>query len=116
MMETDVTRTGPSDTTFALWRVAKPLAEWCPHLLNPHGIASDRYAPSVPPFRTKQGESLFLFFHTAQFSTFNPRTRRNSRSLLVTSVNPAALACAAIHKSLFPIICPLRSSSARIVP
>src|SRR6266436_1185333 len=32
MMETDVTRTGPSDTTFALWRVAKPLAEWCPHL------------------------------------------------------------------------------------
>src|SRR6266478_170405 len=54
--------------------------------------------------------------YTTQFSTLNPRTLKNSRSLFVTSVNPAALACAAIHKSLFPIICPLRSSSARIVP
>ncbi|SRR5260370_25041687 len=35
-------------------------------------------------------KSLFSPPHTAQFSTFNPRTRRNSRSFFVTSVNPAA--------------------------
>ena len=32
--------------------------------------------------------------------------RRNSRSLLVIRMRAAALACAAIHKSLLPIICP----------
>jgi len=50
-----------------------------------------------------------------QFCTFNPAMRRNSRSLLVTIVRPAALACAAIHKSLLPIGCPWDSSDARII-
>ncbi len=42
-----------------------------------------------------------------QFRTFNPAMRRNPRSLLVTTVRPAALACAAIHKTLLPIDCPV---------
>jgi hypothetical protein len=42
--------------------------------------------------------------YTAQFSAFNPRARRNSRSLFVTSVNSAPLACTAIHKSLFQLV------------
>jgi hypothetical protein len=41
--------------------------------------------------------------HEIQFYTFNPAMRRNALSLLVTTVRPAALACAAIHKSLLPI-------------
>jgi hypothetical protein len=41
--------------------------------------------------------------HRIQFCTFIPAMRRNSPSLLVTTVRPAALACAAIHKSLLPI-------------
>jgi len=49
----------------------------------------------------------------AQFCTFSPRTRRNSLSLLVTSVNPIASACAAIHRSLLPIISPFDSNSRR---
>ena len=40
----------------------------------------------------------------------------NSLSLLVTRISRAATACAAIHKSLFPIISPFDSSSARILP
>ena len=52
----------------------------------------------------------------AQFSTCNPGTRRNSRSLLVTSVKPAVSAWAAIQRSLLPIVSPLRSSVARIEP
>jgi hypothetical protein len=51
-----------------------------------------------------------------QFCTFKPRMRRNSRSLLVTMVRSAALACAAIHKSLLPIGRPWDSSDARMVP
>ena len=51
-----------------------------------------------------------------QFCTFKPDMRRNSRSLLVTIVRSAALACAAIHKSLLPIGCPWDSSDARIIP
>ena len=51
-----------------------------------------------------------------QFCTFKPDMRRNSRSLLVTIVRAAALACAAIHKSLLPIGCPWDSSDARIIP
>ena len=42
-----------------------------------------------------------------QFSTLSPGTRRNSRSLFVTSTAPAFLAWAAIIRSLAPIICPL---------
>lgn len=53
---------------------------------------------------------------TAQFWTFSPRTRRNSLLLFVTSVTPATTACAAIQRSLFPIISPLDSSAARIDP
>src|SRR5207248_6660428 len=45
--------------------------------------------------------------------TFTPWTQRNSCSLLVTRVSPAALACAEIHRSLLPIIWPRRSRSAR---
>jgi len=52
--------------------------------------------------------------YTAQFWIFSPRTRRNSLSLFVTNVNPATTACAAIQRSLFPIISPLASNSARI--
>ena len=51
-----------------------------------------------------------------QFCTFRPGMRRNSRSLLVTIVRPAALACAAIHKSLLPTGCPWASSAARNIP
>jgi hypothetical protein len=46
----------------------------------------------------------------------SPRTRRHSLSLFVTNVNPATTACAAIQRSLFPIISRLASSSARIDP
>jgi len=52
----------------------------------------------------------------AQFCSFKPRTRRNSFSLFVTSVNFDAMACAAIQRSLFPMISPFVSSSARMVP
>ncbi len=51
-----------------------------------------------------------------QFCTFRPGMRRNSRSLLVTIVRSAALACAAIHKSLLPTGCPWASSAARNIP
>jgi hypothetical protein len=52
----------------------------------------------------------------AQFSTCNPGTRRNSRSLLVTSVRPAARAWAAIQRSWLPMTSPRRSSAARTWP
>lgn len=57
-----------------------------------------------------------LACYTAQFCTFRPGTRRNSRSLFVTSVRFDAKACAAIQRSLFPIISPFASRVARIEP
>src|SRR5450830_1642792 len=51
-----------------------------------------------------------------QFWTSSPDTRWNSRSLFVTRISLAALACAAIHRSLFPMTRPLASSSARRAP
>jgi len=52
----------------------------------------------------------------AQFWISSPDTRWNSRSLFVTRISLAALACAAIHRSLFPMTRPLASSSARRAP
>ena len=43
-------------------------------------------------------------------------TRLNSRSLPVTSVRPLAFACAAIQRSLLPIISPRDAKSARTIP
>jgi hypothetical protein len=40
----------------------------------------------------------------AQFSIRNPRILLNSFSLFVTKTNSPAFACAAIHKSLFPMV------------
>ena len=54
--------------------------------------------------------------YRAQFWISNPLMRRNSRSLLVTRVRPAARACAAIHKSLLPIMPPSLANPARIDP
>src|SRR5947209_18186850 len=51
-----------------------------------------------------------------QFSTFNPTMRLNSRSLPVTKVSPRSRACAAIQRSLLPIICPLVARSQRSKP
>ena len=51
-----------------------------------------------------------------QSSTARSGTRSNSRTLLVTSVAPSALACAAISRSLWPIGWPMRSRSFRIAP
>ncbi len=51
-----------------------------------------------------------------RFCSFRHGTRRNSRSLFVTSINRAATACAAIQRSLFEIVSPFASSWARILP
>jgi hypothetical protein len=66
-------------------------------------------------FQNKIG-TLTVKHYSVQFCTFSLRKRRNSFSLFVTRIKPAASACAAIHRSLFPIISPFNSSSARIVP
>jgi hypothetical protein len=52
----------------------------------------------------------------SQFSTLNPLTRPNSRSLSVTMVSPSATACAAINRSFPPIGVPARSNCVRIRP
>lgn len=55
--------------------------------------------------------------HSAnQFSTRRPGTRRNSRSLPVTTVRSAARACAAIRRSLGPIVAPTDSRWVRMLP
>lgn len=56
-----------------------------------------------------------ICYHT-QFSTLNPATRSNSRTLFVTKIKPCTFALAAIIISLLPITLPLFSNSARIVP
>lgn len=55
-------------------------------------------------------------WRAVQFCSLRPGTRLNSRSLLVTRVSPADFACAAIQRSLPPIILPRASSAARISP
>jgi hypothetical protein len=51
-----------------------------------------------------------------QLSLTKSLTRRNSAVLFVTIVQPSAIACAAINRSLPPIGLPLRSSRVRIKP
>ena len=51
---------------------------------------------------------------SVQFSSFKSRTRSNSAVLFVTSVSPRARACAAMNRSLAPIMTPRRFRSARI--
>ncbi len=67
--------------------------------------------PTVPIPAFEAGKAL----HN-QFSTSNALTRRNSCSLFVTTVHPFARACAAIHRSLLPMMRPCFSNSARIWP
>jgi len=49
-----------------------------------------------------------------QFSSLRPGTLSNAAVLFVTSVSPEARACAAMNKSLAPIITLRRFRSARI--
>lgn len=65
--------------------------------------ARDGYSHSPTRANNVQGKSRTVQGF-AQFSTFSPATRLNSRSLLVTSIHPSALAWAAIHRSLLPIV------------
>lgn len=51
---------------------------------------------------------------SVQFSSVKSRTRSNSAVLFVTSVSPRARACAAMNRSLAPIMTPRRFRSARI--
>lgn len=51
-----------------------------------------------------------------QFSMWSPATRRNSRSLLVTSISCCDNACAASSRSIAPIGQPLLSNEARTLP
>ena len=65
--------------------------------------ARDGYSHSPTRANNVQGKSRTVQGF-AQFSTFSPATRLNSRSLLVTRIHPSALAWAAIHRSLLPIV------------
>ncbi len=67
--------------------------------------------PRPPPRRTPLHLAAGIGY--AQFSTRNPATRRNSRSLFETSVRPRATACAAMIASSGPIGVPASLSLAR---
>ena len=62
----------------------------------------------------RQGRQRERRVGSVQFSSFRSRTRSNSAMLLVTNVTPNALACAAMKRSLAPIMTPRRFRSARI--
>ncbi len=83
---------------------------------NRRAVATDpaTWLPTVP--RRAPGWDLRPAHSPAQFSTFNPATRLNSRVLLVTTVRPSARAWAAISRSMLPIGVPARSNPARTVP
>ena len=75
----------------------------------------ERYPCRVWRYKVEFGPSVGSC-QFIQFSTFRPVTRLNARSLLVTGTRLAALACAAIQRSLLPMTSPVFSSAARISP
>ena len=74
------------------------------------------YDHAIAQAAREDERSKRLMCHLAQFCKRNSLTRVNSRSLLVTSVQPIARAWAAIQRSLLPMGLPARSSVARISP
>ena len=63
--------------------------------------------PQYPDKANVQAYPLHAYYEVTQFSTCNPGTRTNSRSLFVTIIQPSARACAANQRSLFPMIFPI---------